>query len=58
MVVEEWSYPVDAPSEVSVTATGLRSVDPLNLYVECSKKDTDGIRYLDAIEQLKEVICR
>lgn len=56
--VELWAYPVDAPSDVSVVASGLRSVDALSLYVECSKRDTDDIRLLDAVDQLRERICR
>ncbi len=56
--VEVWSYPVDEPSDASLPAGGLKSVDPLSLYVECSKLDIDDARFLDAVEQLREGICQ
>ncbi len=57
MFIEIRRYPVDEPSDDTLRATGLRSVDKLNLYVECVKNDTDDVRYLDAVDQLKEQIC-
>ncbi len=58
MMVEVWRYTVDAPSDISVSATGLQCVDALNLYAACLNRDNDDIRYLDAVEQLREEICR
>ncbi len=58
MAVEVWRYPVDAPSDEFAATTGLSSVDALNLYVACSKRNVDDVRYLDAVEQLREEICR
>ena len=56
--VEVWSYPVDAPSDVSLLASGLKSVDSLSIYVECSKRKTDDVRFADAVAQLREKLCR
>lgn len=58
MTVEVWEYAVDAPSGVPVAATGLQSVDALNLYVACAKRGSEDVRHLDAVEQLREDICR
>ena len=58
MIVEVWRYTVDAPSDISVSATGLQSFDALNLYLACLNRDNDDVRYLDAVEQLREEICR
>lgn len=58
MIVEVWRYTVDAPSDISVSATGLQSIDALNLYIACLNRDNDDVRYLDAVEQLREEICR
>lgn len=58
MTVEVWGYPVDEPSRLSLPSTGLYSVDPLNLYVSCLRREADDVRYLDAVEQLREEICR
>ncbi len=58
MTVEVWRYVVDAPSDISTFAAGLWSVDALNLYVACSNRASDNVRYLDAVEQLREEVCR
>ncbi len=58
MTVEIWPYPVDAPCDVSVASTGLSCVDALNLYIGFQNSDTEDVRLLDAIDQLKEVVCR
>lgn len=58
MAVEVWGYQVDAPSDESVASSGLSSIDALNLYVACSKRESNNVRYLDAVEQLREQICR
>ncbi len=38
VVIEVWSYPVDAPSDISFDATGLQCVDPFSLYVACLQR--------------------
>ena len=56
VVIEVWSYPVDAPSDISFDATGLQCVDPFSLYVACAKADYKEDRLLDAVEQLRRTI--
>lgn len=56
--IEIWSYPVDAPSDVSFDTTGLQCVDPFSLYVACAKADYKEDRLLDAVEQLRRTICQ
>ena len=56
--IEIWSYPVDAPSDVSFDTTGLQCVDPFSLYVACAKADYKDDRLLDAVEQLRRTICQ
>ena len=56
--IEIWSYPVDAPSDISFDTTGLQCVDPLSLYVACAKADYKEDRLLDAVEQLRRTICQ
>ena len=56
--IEVWSYPVDEPSDVSFDTTGLQCVDPYSLYVACAKVDYKDDRLLDAIEQLRRMICQ
>ena len=58
VVIEVWSYPVDAPSDISFDATGLQCVDPFSLYVACAKADYKEDRLLDAVEQLGRTICQ
>ena len=58
VVIEVWSYPVDAPSDISFDATGLQCVDPFSLYVACAKADYKEDRLLDAVEQLRRTICQ
>ncbi len=58
MAVEIWAYPVDAPCDASLASTGLSCVDPLNLYVGIKDSDTDDVRFLDAIDQLRRTACR
>ncbi len=57
-VVEEWAYPVDAPLSLSVAATGIASVDCCSLYAALSLVRQDDVRIVDAIDQLREEICR
>lgn len=54
--IEVWAYPIDKPSDISFLATGLSSIDLLNLYVACSRAPSDDIRYQDALSQLREKI--
>ena len=58
MEVEIWSYPIDESTRLFPRSVDLACVDPFSLYVECSKADCDDIRYLDAVEQLKELLCQ
>ncbi len=59
VVIEVWSYPVDAPSDISFDATGLQCVDPFSLYVALRKSRLQKEdRLLDAVEQLRRTICQ
>lgn len=57
-VVEEWAYPLDATSDVSVASFGLASVDPWSLYAAFVHESPEDVRVKDAVEQLKERLCR
>ena len=57
-VVEEWAYPLDATSDVSVASVGLACVDPWSLYAAFAHENPEDVRAKDAVEQLKERLCR
>ncbi|MDO4290507.1 MAG: hypothetical protein Q4C41_04685 [Eggerthellaceae bacterium] len=58
LVVEEWLYPVDAGSRADSHPCALDCVDSFSLYAEVSSLNTGDVRFEDAVEQLKEEICR
>lgn len=58
LVIEEWSYPLDSASDISVLSTGLTCVDPWSLYAELLNEQREGDRIEDAIEQLREYLCQ
>lgn len=58
LVVETWTYPLDASSQISLASTGLACVDPHSLYAELINDRLDNVRVTDTIEQLRELICR
>mgnify|MGYP002558445757 CR=1 FL=1 len=58
LIIEEWSYPIDVPSNSSMTCTNLECVDPWSLYAELISERFDDVRVEDAIEQLREHLYR
>lgn len=58
LTIEEWTYPVDAPSEVSLPSAGIMCVDPWSLFVSLATTRHEDIRTEDAIEQLRGLICQ
>ena len=58
LIIEEWSYPLDATSSRSLAATNLKCADPFSLYAELMNLNQDDERIHDAIEQLREYLCR
>lgn len=57
-VVEVWSYPLDAPDNSSLSATGLMCVDACSLFAELAGTNQGDVRFADALNQLKERICQ
>lgn len=58
LTIEEWTYPVDAPSEVSLPSTGIKCVDSWSLFMSLATTRHEDIRTEDAIEQLRGHICQ
>lgn len=58
LVIETWTYPLDATSRISLASTGLECVDPYSLYAELLRENHDDVRIIDAIEQLRGEICQ
>lgn len=58
LIIETWTYPLDVRSTRGVRPRGLPCVDPYSLYAEFLRTDTDDPRLFDAIEQLREELCR
>ncbi|WP_304425867.1 hypothetical protein [uncultured Adlercreutzia sp.] len=58
LTIEEWAYPPIPGADRSVEKEGLSCVDSLSLYASVKGKHPDDVRFCDAVEQLKEEICR
>lgn len=58
LIIETWTYPLDARPTKEFRPTGLPCVDPYSLYAEFLRTDIDDPRLLDAIGQLREELCR
>lgn len=58
VIVEAWLYQFDGLNEASRASVGLNSLDALNLYVEVRGMEEDDARFVDAVEQLREAVCR
>jgi len=57
-VIEEWTYPLDNSSQVSLASTGLECVDPHSLYAAYAHDRHDDVRTEDAVEQLRGYLCQ
>lgn len=57
LVIEIWTYPLDAASRASLAQTGLECVDPYSLYAELISDQRDDVRVTDSIEQLRRQLC-
>ena len=58
LVVHEWAYPIDSSINELSSAYGLDGLDVENLYVSLSKTGYDDVRILDAIEQVRNLVCQ
>lgn len=58
VTIEEWSYPADVASDSGRPASDLECVNPWSLYAALISERFDDVRVEDAIEQLKEYLCR
>lgn len=55
--VEVWAYPTREVGTQGIVAAGLECVDECSLFAEVTSAGYEGVREVDAIDQLREAIC-
>ena len=58
LVIYEWTYPIDGFRDELIPVYGLSGLDVENLYVMMKMSDYHEVRVLDAIDQVRELVCQ